>query len=196
MKLLIASNNAGKVREIKAMLGPFYPEIYTPRDIGLDLDVVEDGQTFEDNARLKARAFAQASGMDALADDSGLCVDALNGAPGVYSARFAGEHGDDSANNALLLEKLKGVPDAERTARFVSCVVLCMQNGDELVAQAASEGRILHQAVGQGGFGYDPLFFDEHYQKSYAQLTEEQKNAISHRGKALALLQSKLEDRV
>ena len=196
MKLLIASNNAGKVREIKAILAPFYPQIYTPKEIGLDLDVTEDGDTFEANARLKARAFAQASGMDALADDSGLCVDALDGAPGVYSARFAGEHGDDAANNALLLAKLKGVPDAKRTARFVSCVVLHMQNGEELVAQAASEGRILHQAVGEGGFGYDPLFWDERYQKSYAQLTAEQKNAISHRGKALALLQKKLEDRV
>ena len=119
MKLLIASNNAGKLREFKEILSPYYAEILTPKDLGLSIEVEENGKTFEENALTKARAFSNAAHMDAIADDSGLCVDALDGAPGVYSARYAGEHGDDDANNRLLLQNLIGVPDEARTARFV-----------------------------------------------------------------------------
>ena len=198
-KIVFATRNQGKIREIREIFRGI--PVMTMDEAGVHIEIEETGTTFEENALLKARDVFRALSSSAenalvMSDDSGIEIDFLGGEPGVYSARFAGEHGDDAANNALLLAKLKGVPDAKRTARFVSCVVLHMQNGEELVALAASEGRILHQAVGEGGFGYDPLFWDERYQKSYAQLTAEQKNAISHRGKALALLQKKLEDRV
>lgn len=186
MKLLIASNNKGKLAEIKEILGGQYSDLLTPADIGLDLDVDEDGDTFRANATKKAIAFMQAAGMDALADDSGLCVDALGGLPGVHSARFAGGHGDDQANNDLLLAKMEGRKD--RRAQFVSCVVLARTDGTVLSAQAESEGLILDAPRGQGGFGYDPLFFDEQRQKTYAEMSGRQKHAISHRGKALRML--------
>lgn len=186
MKLLIASNNKGKLIEIKEILGGLYSDLVTPADIGLDMDVDEDGDTFRANATKKAVAFMQAAGMDALADDSGLCVDALGGLPGVHSARFAGGHGDDQANNDLLLDKMKN--QTNRRAQFVSCVVLARTDGTVLSAQAESEGLILDAPRGQGGFGYDPLFFDEQHQKTYAEMTSEQKHAISHRGHALRML--------
>ena len=193
MKLLIASNNAGKLREFKEILSAYYSEILTPRDLALSLEVEENGRTFEENALIKARAFAKAAHMDAMADDSGLCVDALDGAPGVYSARYAGDHGDDDANNQLLLKNLIGVPDEKRTARFVCCIALVKEDGTEKTTQAASEGRILRAPIGEGGFGYDCLFYCEQYGRSYAQLTPEEKNAISHRGKALLQMRALME---
>lgn len=196
MRLLIASNNAGKLREFKEILSPYYAAILTPRELGLSLEVEENGRTFEENALIKARAFAKAAQMDAIADDSGLCVDALDGAPGVYSARYAGDHGDDDANNQLLLKNLAGVPDEKRTARFVCCIALVTKDGKELTTQASSEGRILHAPIGEGGFGYDCLFYCKRYDRSYAQLTPEEKNAISHRGKALAQMRALVEERI
>lgn len=193
MKLLIASNNKGKLKEIKEILGGFYEQIVTPAKLGLTLDVEETGQTFLDNARLKAHAFAKAAHMDALADDSGLCVDALNGAPGVYSARYAGAHGDDAANNALLLKNMEQVVDGQRGARFVCCVVLASPDGTELYAEGDSAGEILRVPRGRGGFGYDPLFFVPRFQKTYAELTAEEKNGISHRAQALSKLKRKWE---
>ena len=195
MKLLIASNNAGKLREFSQILGDLFMEIVTPKMIGLSLDVEEDGNTFAENALKKATAFAKASGLSAIADDSGLCVDALLGAPGVYSARYAGGHGDDGANNRLLLENIKNVPEEKRTARFVASIAFVGEDGTVLASEASSEGRILFAPVGENGFGYDPLFYTDIYQKSYAQLSADEKNAISHRGKALALLRRQLEER-
>lgn len=193
MKLLIASNNKGKLREIKEILGGFYEQIVTPAELGLTLDVEETGQTFLDNARLKAHAFAKAAHMDALADDSGLCVDALDGAPGVYSARYAGNHGDDAANNALLLKNMEHVADGQRGARFVCCVVLASPDGTELCAEGDSAGEILRAPQGTGGFGYDPLFYVPRFQRTYAELTAEEKNGISHRAQALSKLKRKWE---
>ncbi len=190
--LLIASNNKAKTKEIKRILGKFYKNILTPAEIGLNIEVDETGTSFEENAVLKAKAFSDASGMDAIADDSGLVVDALGGAPGIYSARFSRE-GTDEANNRLLLEKLKGVPEHERKARYIACVAIVFKDGKILTTEGKSEGRILESPIGENGFGYDPLFYDETYNKSYAQLTSEQKDSISHRGKALRLLAEKLE---
>ena len=195
MKLLIASNNTGKLREFSEILGDLFMEIVTPSMIGLTLEVEENGTTFCQNALLKATAFAKASGLSAIADDSGLCVDALGGAPGVFSARYAGRHGDDAANNQLLIENLKAVPENLRTARFVSSIAYVAPDGTVLTSEASSEGRILFSPDGDNGFGYDPLFYTDIYGKSYAQLSAQQKNAISHRGKALTLLRKQLEER-
>ena len=185
MKLLIASNNKGKLREIKQILGSVYEEIVTPREIGLSLEVEENGQTFLENARIKAHAFAKAAQMDALADDSGLCVEALGGAPGVYSARYAGGHGDDAANNALLLKNMETVPDGKRGAKFVCSVVLASPDGRETWAEGESTGEILRATRVDSCFGYDPLFYAPQFQKSYAELSAEEKNSISHRARAL-----------
>jgi XTP/dITP diphosphohydrolase len=194
MKLLIASNNAGKLREFSQILGDLFMEVVTPKMIGLELEVEENGETFAQNALKKAKAFARASGLSAIADDSGLCVDALFGAPGVYSARYAGGHGDDAQNNRLLLDKLEHVPMEKRTARFVASIAFVGEDGTVLTSEASSEGKILFAPEGHNGFGYDPLFYTEVYAKSYAQLTGEQKNAISHRGKALAMMREMLEE--
>lgn len=199
MKVLIASNNKNKLVEIKRILGDIYPNMLTPAELGLDLEVEEDGDTFLSNATKKAVAFMQASGMDALADDSGLCVDALGGLPGVHSARFARDNMEtnieiggleanetdhnDAANNAKLLRMLQGKEG--RAAKFVSCVVLARTDGSIVHAHGESHGTILEHPRGSGGFGYDPLFYDEDLRKTYAELTMAQKNQVSHRAKAL-----------
>lgn len=191
MKLILASNNAHKLAEIREILGGCFEEIRTLREAGIVHETVEDGETFLDNARKKAREIAEISGCCALADDSGLCVDALGGAPGVYSARFAGEHGDDEANNVLLLEKLQGVEN--RAAHFTCAVVLAYPDGRELSAEGYFYGEIAHAPAGENGFGYDPLFFLPAYGCTSAQLSPEEKNRISHRGNALRALLEKLE---
>jgi len=188
-RLLIATNNAGKVREIKAILGEFYDELVSLKDIGLELNVVEDGDTFEANAVKKAREAARAAGCDALADDSGLCVAALDGAPGVYSARYAGEHATDEENNAKLLAEMEGVED--RRAKFVSVVALA--SGDTVTtARGEVEGVIAHAPSGSGGFGYDPLFFVPELGQTFAEIPAEGKKTLSHRARALAALRDKL----
>jgi XTP/dITP diphosphohydrolase len=154
-------------------------------------EVEETGPTCEENALLKARAVAAATGLVAVADDSGIVVDALGGAPGVYSARFAGGHGDAEANNAKLLQELKDVPDAKRTARFVCVVAAAKPDGQVITARGEWEGRITHGYAGKSGFGYDPIFFDPEMNMTAAQMTPEQKNARSHRGKALRELLTK-----
>ncbi len=188
-RLLIATNNQGKVKEIKAILGNFYDEIVSLKDAGIDLEVVEDGDSFEANAVKKAREAAQVAGCDALADDSGLCVDALDGAPGVYSARYAGENATDEDNNEKLLKKLEGV--TARGARFVSVVALV--SGDN-VTTACGEvcGVISHEPSGNGGFGYDPLFFVQKLGQTFAEIPLEIKNSLSHRARALEALKQKL----
>ena len=196
MKLLIASNNAHKIAEIKSILAPYFTEIISLREAGVDIDVVEDGDTFEANALKKATevlAFAGDRADAVLSDDSGLMVDALDGAPGVYSARFSGEGHDDAANNEKLISVMQAVPDAQRTCRFVSAVALARRNKEPLIARGAVEGRLLHAKRGDNGFGYDPLFFYEPYGKSFADLSAEEKNEISHRRRALNALRELLE---
>jgi XTP/dITP diphosphohydrolase len=191
-RLLIATNNAGKVREIKAILGGFYDELVSLKDIGLDLNVVEDGDTFEANAVKKAREAAQAAGCDALADDSGLCVEALDNAPGVYSARYAGEDATDEANNEKLLEALAGV--ADRRAKFVSVVALV--SGDKVTTAYGEVGGVIAQSPsGGGGFGYDPLFYVPELGQTFAEIPPELKNTLSHRARALAALRDKLSSK-
>lgn len=193
MKLIIASNNAHKVSEIKAILGCFYDEILSLREAGIDIDVVEDADTFEGNALKKAReVFAVADADAVLSDDSGLMVDALGGAPGVYSARYAGEGHDDAANNAKLLDALKDVPGEKRTARFRTSVALIRRGMPAVTADGSVEGVILRSPQGENGFGYDPLFYYEPLKKSFAQLTPEEKNSVSHRKRALESLCDKL----
>ena len=194
MKLLIASNNTHKVREIREILSGYFDEMVTMREAGLSIDVVEDGATFQDNAVKKATEILEKSGFDAaLADDSGLCVDALGGAPGVYSARYAGEGHDDAANNAKLMADMRDVPDGERTCRFVSCVALARKGMPVLVAHGTAEGTLLRSAAGENGFGYDPYFFYPPLQKSFAQLTAQEKNSVSHRRASLDALRQALD---
>ena len=194
MKLLIASNNAHKVREIEDILSGYFDEMVTMKEAGLDIDVVEDGSTFRENAVKKATEILEKSGFDAtLADDTGLCVDALGGAPGGYSARSAGEGHDTAANNALLMENRKDVPDEKRTCRFTCCVALARKGRDVLVAEGKAEGTLLRAPAGENGFGYDPYFFYPPLHKSFAELTAQEKNSVSHRRAALDALRRALD---
>ena len=190
MQLIFASNNAGKIREVQAILktcpGMEDVTLLSLKEIGFTEDIVEDGVTFEENALIKARTIARL-GYTCIADDSGLEVDALDGAPGVYSARYSGGHGNDLENNRLVLKNLEGVPDEKRTARFTCAIACAKPDGTAFTVRASCEGRILHAEEGDGGFGYDPLFYVEQYGKTLASVTPEEKNAISHRGKALRL---------
>ncbi len=191
MKLLIASNNRGKIREMRELLSGHFDEILSMSDAGLDLEVEEDGETFSENAAKKAREVCAASGMAALADDSGLCVEALGGEPGVYSARFSGVHGDDEANIRVLLEKMR--EEENRRCKFVSAVVLRYPDGRELSAEGEVRGILLDRKVGENGFGYDPIFYSEELGKSFGEASAEEKNSISHRARALENLLKKLE---
>ena len=194
MRLIIASNNAHKVTEIKAILAPYFNSIQSLKDAGIDIDVVEDGKTFAENALKKAREVLAVSDADAaLSDDSGLEVDALCGAPGVYSARYAGEGHDDAANNEKLLAEMKDVPMDKRTCRFVSAVSLVRRNQEPITVIGTVEGKLLFSPRGTGGFGYDPLFFYEPSGKSFAELSAQKKNEISHRARALAALREAME---
>ncbi len=188
-RIVLASNNAGKVREIGQLLATQQIEVIPQREFAIE-DIEETGLTFVENAILKARHAAQHSGLPAIADDSGIEVDALQGAPGIYSARYAGEPGDDQANNRKLLEELKGLPDEQRTARF-QCLLVYMRHAADptpLICQGTWEGRILHELQGDNGFGYDPLFWVPTEGCSSAELDPEVKNRLSHRGQALRLL--------
>lgn len=193
-RVIVATGNRGKVEEIRSALDLFGWEFVTAADLGTrTLDVEETGDTFVDNARLKARAYHEAFGIAALADDSGLEVDALDGAPGVYSSRYAGPDATDADNNMKLLAALEDVPPADRTARFRSVIVLIDEDGTETVADGACEGAIGFEARGTGGFGYDPLFLPEESPgRTMAELDRAGKNAISHRGAALRALKASL----
>ena len=191
MKILIATHNKHKLQEMERILVPMGYEAVTDRDIGIELtDVEENGLTFLDNARIKAEAGCKESGLPCIADDSGLCVDALGGEPGVYSARYCGVHGNDAANNEKLLLKLKDVSDEKRTARFVCAICVSFPDGSEITAEGVCEGRIGYEYRGSNGFGYDPLFMVG--DKSFAEFTAEEKDAVSHRGNALKNLEKKL----
>ena len=192
--VVIATNNAHKVEEIETALDFEGWEFKSLKDAGLVSDPEESGTTLLENARIKARAAHELAGTAVLADDSGLIVDALDGAPGVYSSRYSGVDGDDSANNAKLLQELDAVPLDKRTARFASVLVFIDEDGIETVAEGFVEGRIGFVERGERGFGYDPLFFPDAYDGdvTMAELTQSQKNAISHRGNALRELRKKL----
>ena len=192
MKFVLASKNQKKLVEMNAILSQLGIEVCSEADAGVDVEVEETGSTFEENSLLKARAVMEASGLPAVADDSGLCVDALNGAPGVYSARYGGPELDDTGRYSLLLENLRG--QSPRTAKFVSVITCCFPNGDVLTARGECPGTIAFAPMGEGGFGYDPVFFLPEKKKTFAQLTAEEKNAISHRGKALETFRARLEE--
>lgn len=193
MTLVAATGNANKLREIKEITEAFGVRIITKKEAGAeDLDVEETGSTFEENSLIKAEAIMKATGCSAIADDSGLEVLALDGAPGVYSARFSGENATDESNNLKLLELMKEIPDEQRQARFVSAVTVCFSNGDVITARGECPGRLLREPAGDGGFGYDPLFLPDGYEETFAQLSEEAKNSMSHRARALAALGEKL----
>ncbi|MBQ9685583.1 MAG: RdgB/HAM1 family non-canonical purine NTP pyrophosphatase [Oscillospiraceae bacterium] len=191
MKLIIASNNAHKLTEMKAILAPFFDEIVSMREAGIEHETVEDGQTFMENAVKKARELAEISGCCAIADDSGLCVDALDGAPGIYSARFSGVHGDDAANNRLLLDRLRD--EKNRAAHYTCAIALVWPDGRTVTAEDYLYGEIAYDERGTGGFGYDPLFILPEIGLRTAEISSEEKNRISHRGKALRQLVKKLE---
>ena len=194
MELVLASNNKGKLKEIRALAGPFGIDVRTAAELGFYEDVEETGDTFEENARLKASVVAKALGRPALADDSGLVVEALGGAPGVYSARYGGGHGDDAANNKRLMAEMENVPPAKRGAAFV-CVMVCQKpDGGEIMAEGRLEGVIAREPAGENGFGYDPVFFLPELGLTTAQIPREKKNAISHRGNALRGLMEKLPE--
>ena len=190
--LVLASNNAHKVSELKEMLGDKY-RVLTMAEAGFAGDVEENGETFEENALIKARALRDATGYAALADDSGLSVDCLGGEPGVHSARYCGHHGDDKANNDLLIEKMKDVPPEERTARFVSCCALVTPDGRERVARGECPGVITYEPRGTGGFGYDP-YFETVTGETFAEMSQEDKNKMSHRSRAMAQMLPILEE--
>ncbi len=194
MKLLVATNNMGKLREFNKILGELGIECVSLKDMGINIDVEEDGKTFLENAKIKAEEVFKIAGIPTVSDDSGLEVDALFGEPGVYSARYAGVHGDDEANNRLLLEKLKDVPDEKRSARFKCAIYLVMSEDKHYFSEGSAEGFILHSKKGENGFGYDPLFFSSDLKKGFAQASDEEKNSVSHRGKALRGLKKKLEE--
>ncbi|WP_194269667.1 RdgB/HAM1 family non-canonical purine NTP pyrophosphatase [Stenotrophomonas sp. MYb238] len=193
MKLVLASGNAGKLKELQAMLAELPLQIVPQRELGVD-DVPETGLTFVENALIKARHACAVTGLPALADDSGLIVDALDGAPGLYSARYAGSPTDDAANNAKLLDALRDVPAERRGARFYAVIVLLRHAGDPqpLICEGSWEGRIVDTPRGSHGFGYNPVFLDEALGLTAAEMPPEQKNARSHRAAALRLLLQRL----
>ena len=192
MKLVLASKNKKKLVEMNAILSQLGIEVCSEAEAGVDVDVEETGTTFEENSLLKARAVMEASGLPAIADDSGLCVTCLNDAPGIYSARYGGEGLDDTGRYQLLLANMRGQLD--RSAKFVSVITCCFPNGDVITARGECPGTIAFAPMGEGGFGYDPVFFVPGLKKTFSQLSAEEKNAISHRGKALEIFKGKLED--
>jgi len=206
MIVCAASNNPGKLKELRRILEAMGCEVKSLRELGVALDPEETGATFAENARLKAEAFCRATGLPTVADDSGLCVDALSGAPGVYSARYCGRHGDDPANNRKLLEEMKTVPAPHRTARFVSAVCFMLPDGRALTVEGECPGWIDFAEHGGNGFGYDPLFVPDKIglpdggtapntkRRSYAQLADAEKDAISHRGRAMEALAARLPE--
>ena len=190
-KFVLATHNPGKLKEMSDILARFGVEVVSPGDLGITVDVEETGTTFAENAMLKAKAICAAAHLPAIADDSGLCVDALNGGPGVYSARYGGEGLDDKGRYMLLLNNMRG--QTTRAAHFTCSIACAFPNGDTLTAEGRCDGTIAFAPMGEGGFGYDPVFFVPEKAKTFGQLTAEEKSTISHRGKALKSFAEKLE---
>lgn len=192
-RLIFATGNQGKMREIREILGDCIPEILSMKEAGIDVDIIEDGKTFEENALIKARAVSKAGNIMAMADDSGLVVDCMDGAPGIYSARFMGEDTSYDIKNNYIIEQAMKVPPEERTARFVCAIACVMPDGREWVVRGTVEGVINDRQAGENGFGYDPIFLVPELGVTTAQLPPEEKNAISHRGRALRAMRSLLK---
>lgn len=192
-KIIFATSNQGKLKEIKEILDEY--EIISMKEAGVDISIKEDGNTFEENALIKAKAVFEVTGGIVLADDSGLEIDALNGEPGIYSARYMGEDTSYHIKNENLIQRMKSVPEEKRNARFVCAVAAVFPNGSSRIVQASMEGKIGHEERGNNGFGYDPIFVLPQYGTSTAELTMEQKNRESHRGKALRMIKEELQKR-
>lgn len=193
-RMIFATGNAGKMKEIKMIMEDTGYEILSMKDAGVSIDIEENGSSYEENALIKARAVAALTGEPVLADDSGLEVDYLDKEPGVHSARYMGEDTPYSVKNASLISRLEGVEDEKRTARFVCAIAAVLPDGRELTTRATIEGIIGYEEKGSNGFGYDPIFYVPEFQKTTAELTEEEKNLVSHRGKALQLMKKELEN--
>jgi len=193
-KVIVASNNQGKIKEIKEILKDFPLEVISLKEANIKVDVVEDGKTFMENAYKKAYEIYKITGEMVLSDDSGLMVDVLNEAPGVFSARFAGEHGNDKKNNEKILELLKDKKEEDRKAKFVAAIVFIINENKVVQVQGECNGYIIDEERGDDGFGYDPLFYIPDLKKTFAEISSSEKNAISHRGRALSILKDKLNE--
>lgn len=195
-RIIFATGNKDKMKEIRQILADLGMEIISMKEAGIDIDIVEDGMSFEENAEIKARSVSRVLTNDiVLADDSGLEIDYLDKAPGIYSARFAGEDTSYDIKNRIFLDRLEGVPDEERTARFVCAVAAVFPDGTSETVRETIEGRIAHEPAGENGFGYDPIFYVPEYECTTAEMSEEQKNELSHRGKALRSMKRILEEK-
>ncbi len=194
--IVFATGNEGKMREIRQIMKGIDVELLSMKEAGIEADIVEDGESFAENAVIKAKAVAEKTNHIVLADDSGLEIDYLNKEPGIYSARYMGEDTSYDLKNANLLERLEGVPDEKRTARFVCAIAAAMPDGEVFTTVGVIEGRIGYKIEGENGFGYDPIFYLPEYGCTSAQLSEDEKNAISHRGRALAAMREELEKRM
>lgn len=195
MRVALASNNQNKLREMKAILAPLGWEILNMKELGIQVDPEENGLTFEENSKIKAVAVMEATGLPAIADDSGVEVDALDGAPGVHSARYGGEScPDDKARNLYLMKNMESVPEGQRTGRFVSVITMAKPDGSVICARGELEGEILREEIGDGGFGYDPLFYIPAEGCTMAELSAERKNEISHRAVALQKFVEKIQE--
>ncbi|MBQ7774613.1 MAG: XTP/dITP diphosphatase [Lachnospiraceae bacterium] len=192
-KIIFATGNKGKIKEIQMILADLGVEVITMKEAGIEIDIVEDGKTYEENALIKARAVAAHADCIVMADDSGLEIDYLNNEPGIYSARYMGEDTSYTIKNANLIERLNGVPDEQRTARFVCAIAAVMPDGKELTTRGIIEGQIGYEEKGSNGFGYDPIFYVPRFGKTTAELSEEEKNQVSHRGNALMKMKEELK---
>lgn len=195
-KIIFATGNAGKMKEIRNILSDLPVQVLSMKEVGIQTDIVEDGKTFAENAVIKARAIMQLTGEVVLADDSGLEIDYLNKEPGIYSARYMGEDTSYRIKNANLIQRLEGVPDEKRTARFVCAIAAAFPDGTVKTTEGTIEGRIGYEEKGENGFGYDPIFYVPEFECTTAELSEEQKNKISHRGRALTEMKEILKDKL
>jgi XTP/dITP diphosphohydrolase len=195
-EIIFATGNAGKAREVAMMFADMDVSVQTLKEAGIQAEIVENGQTFMENAKIKAQTIAQYTDKIVLADDSGLVIDYLNGEPGIYSARYMGEDTSYDIKNANLLKRMEGVPEAERSARFVCAMAAVMPDGEVIETEGVMEGIIGYRIAGTNGFGYDPIFYLPEFEASSAEITAEQKNAVSHRGKALRMMQTELQKRI
>ena len=191
-RIIFATGNPGKIREIREILADFGVEVVSMKDAGIQLEIAEDGKTFAENALIKARTVCDASGEITMSDDSGLVVDALDAEPGIYSARWLGETTSYDVKNAEILHRLEGVPEEQRSARFVCAVACVFPDGTELTSEGVFEGRIGYEAKGENGFGYDPIFYVPSEGRYSAELSPEEKNSMSHRGQALRKMKEQL----